>query len=166
MSRQLWPKNFTIKWGRLPLNQIKWPHNVPCEEQNGEEQTKVGPQYVHFNQKCFKEYLYRKHNVQVEELEYHYYSWKTGEYKLLWWKISGKKMRMVGVGRFCSKISGRGRICWKMGGIGLFLLKLSGSGSFSIFHRWEGDAFIKKWVGVSRFSWKLGGSVTRWLKNG
>ena len=34
---------------------------------NGEEQTKVGPQYVHFNQKCLKEYLHRKHNVQVEE---------------------------------------------------------------------------------------------------
>ena len=29
----------------------------------GEERTKVGPQYVHFNQKCLKEYLRRKHNV-------------------------------------------------------------------------------------------------------
>ena len=37
---------------------------------NGEEQTKVGPQYVHFNKKCLKEYLHRKHNVQVEEFPY------------------------------------------------------------------------------------------------
>ena len=37
---------------------------------NGEERTKVGPQYVHFNQKCLKEYLHRKHNVQVEEFLY------------------------------------------------------------------------------------------------
>ena len=34
---------------------------------NGEERTKVGPQYVHFNQKCLKEYPHRKHNVQLEE---------------------------------------------------------------------------------------------------
>ena len=37
---------------------------------NGEERTKVDPQYVHFNQKCLKEYLHRKHNVQVEEFPY------------------------------------------------------------------------------------------------
>ena len=37
---------------------------------NGEEGTKVGPQYVHFNQKCLKGYLHRKHNVQVEEFPY------------------------------------------------------------------------------------------------
>ena len=37
---------------------------------NGEERTTVGPQYVHFNQKCLKEYLHRKHNVQVEEFPY------------------------------------------------------------------------------------------------
>ena len=30
---------------------------------NNEERTKVGPQYVHLNQKFLKEYLYRKHNV-------------------------------------------------------------------------------------------------------
>ena len=34
---------------------------------NGKEQTKVGQQYVHFNQKCLKEDLHRKHNVQREE---------------------------------------------------------------------------------------------------
>ena len=38
--------------------------------ENGEEGTKVGPQYVHFNQTCLKEYLHRKHNVQVEEFPY------------------------------------------------------------------------------------------------
>ena len=37
---------------------------------NGEEQTKVDRQYVHFNQKCLKEYLHRKHKVQVEEFLY------------------------------------------------------------------------------------------------
>ena len=37
---------------------------------NGENGEKVGPQYVHFNQKCLKEYLHRKHNVQIEEISY------------------------------------------------------------------------------------------------
>ena len=37
---------------------------------NGEEQTKVGRQYVCFNKKCLKEYLHRKYNVQVEEFLY------------------------------------------------------------------------------------------------
>ena len=37
---------------------------------NGEERMKVGPQYVHFNQKCLKKYLHRKYNVQVEEFPY------------------------------------------------------------------------------------------------
>ena len=37
---------------------------------NGEDTTKFGPQYVYFNQKCLKEYLHRKHNVQVEEFPY------------------------------------------------------------------------------------------------
>ena len=37
---------------------------------NGEERTKAGPQYLHFNQKCLKEYFHRKYNVQVEEFPY------------------------------------------------------------------------------------------------
>ena len=37
---------------------------------NGEDRTKVGPPYVHFNQICLKEYLHRIHNVQAEEFPY------------------------------------------------------------------------------------------------
>ena len=44
--------------------------NGPTFLVNGEERTKVGLQYVHFNQKCLKEYLRRKRNVQVEEFPY------------------------------------------------------------------------------------------------
>ena len=66
MSRHLWPKTFTIKWGRLHLNQIKSPHNVPCKWRRVNESWPA----VHFNQKCLKEYLHRKHNVQVEEFQY------------------------------------------------------------------------------------------------
>ena len=37
---------------------------------NGEEQKKVGPHYIYFNQKYLKEYLHGKHNVQVQEFPY------------------------------------------------------------------------------------------------
>ena len=33
---------------------------------NGEEKTRSGPQYVHFNNVCLKEYAYLKHNTRYD----------------------------------------------------------------------------------------------------
>ena len=49
------------------------------------------------------------------------YSWKTGEYKLLWWKIGEKKD--------------------ENGGSGSFLLKI----------KWEYVEFVEKWLGLGSF---------------
>ena len=49
------------------------------------------------------------------------YSWKTGEYKLLWWKIGGRKD--------------------ENGGSGSLLLK----------NKWECVEFVEKWVGLGCF---------------
>ena len=67
MSRQLWPKTFQSNEEDCLLIKSNDPTAFLV---NGEEVTKVGPQYVYFNQKYLKEYHHRKRNVQVEQFPY------------------------------------------------------------------------------------------------
>ena len=67
MSRQLWPKTFQSNEEDCLLIKSNDPTTFLV---NGEEVTKVGPQYVYFNQKYLKEYRHRKRNVQVENFPY------------------------------------------------------------------------------------------------